>query len=98
MKLETSYLFICWVNKSLEVLLIFELKKDGNGTYYVEISGPLTPDDWKDARVALIPNGNAELSRPCIRLYSWTGYDKIGQGNVDILLDVISALKKPLTF
>ncbi len=77
---------------------MFELKKDGSGNTYVEVAGVLTPNDWKDVRVALIPEGNDERKRPCIRLYNWSSGKGIGQGNVDIPLDAVPALKQAIGY
>ncbi len=77
---------------------MFKLEEDGKGNIYVEVSGPLTPEDWKDVRIALIPEGKDEASRPCIRLYNWTGPGKTGNAPAEIPLDAIPAFKQAIDF
>lgn len=76
---------------------LFEKNKDSNSNSYVEISGPQTPNEWKDARITLIPEGNGPKGRPVIRLYNWRG-DGPGKGSVDIPLDAIPPLKEAISY
>lgn len=79
---------------------LFEVKTDSNGNSYIEVSGPLTPIDEKDVRIALIPaNEDSNNGRALIRIYNWScknGEGRTGVGNVDIPLDVIPAFKEAI--
>jgi len=77
---------------------MFKAKKDGRGNDYIEIAGVLTPNDWKDARVAFVPQANDSLKRPCIRIFNWSGDRGIGANNVDIPVDAIPALKQAIDY
>ena len=76
---------------------MFEVNEDNKGQKYIEVRGPDTPKDWKDVRVAMIPEGSDKNQRTTIRLYNWTGRGT-GRANVDVPIDAIPALKQAIDY